>query len=123
MTLGDMGGNQRASSFLVRHRPSILVLTSQISAGIIHGIVKVLETQERSIHPFNILQFRLFITGISSTLFLWYKGHPHFPLGPREVRPLLILRAVGGVCAAIGFYCMAAVKNAWGMGCCNSRKC
>lgn len=118
-----MGGNQRASSFLVRHRPSILVLTSQISAAVIHGIVKVLETQESSIHPFNILQFRLFITGISCTLFLWYKEHPDFPLGPREARPLLILRAVGGVCAAIGFYCMAAVENTCGMECCISRKC
>ncbi|ROV95300.1 hypothetical protein VSDG_06020 [Cytospora chrysosperma] len=91
-------------SFVARHKPSILVIASQISAAGIHGIVKVLETGTHPVHPFQILQVRLLITGIGCTLYLWSRGVPDFLLGPRDARILLSLRAIGGVCGAIGFY-------------------
>ncbi|KAG6367309.1 hypothetical protein INS49_001496 [Diaporthe citri] len=91
-----MGNNAPDASFVARHKPSFLVLASQVSAAFIHGIVKVLETGERPVHPFQILQVRLFITGISCTLYLWCSGFPDFFLGPKDVRPLLVIRAVGG---------------------------
>lgn len=53
-----MGNNAPHSSFVARHKPSFLVLASQISAAFIHGIVKILETGERPVHPFQILQVR-----------------------------------------------------------------
>ncbi|KAJ0123347.1 hypothetical protein J7T55_011812 [Diaporthe amygdali] len=99
-----MGNNTIKTSFVARHKPSLLVLASQVSAAFIHGIVKILETGQRPVHPFQILQVRLLITGISCMLYLWCNGFPDFPLGPKDVRPLLIVRAVGGVCGAIGFY-------------------
>lgn len=101
-----MGNNAPDASFGARHKPSFLVLASQVSAAIIHGIVKILETEERPVHPFQILQVRLFITGLSCMLYLWCSGFPDFIFGPKDVRPLLVIRAVGGVCGAIGFYCM-----------------
>lgn len=104
-----MGNNAPNASFVARHKPSFLVLASQVSAACIHGIVKILETEER-IHPFRILQVRLFITGISCMLYLWCSGFPDFLLGPKDVRPLLFVRAVGGVCGAIGFYCMMLAR-------------
>lgn len=100
-----MGGTESHPSLVVSHRPSILVLASQISAAMIHGIVKVLEGGTQPVHPFEILLVRLLITGVSSTLYLWSRGVPDFPLGPRDARVLLMLRALGGVCGAIGFYC------------------
>lgn len=101
-----MGNKDPNASFVARHKPSLLVLASQVSAAIIHGTVKILETGERPVHPFQILHVRLFITGISCMLYLRCSGLPDFPLGPKDVRPLLIMRAVGGLCGAIGFYCM-----------------
>lgn len=101
-----MGNNAPDASFVARHKPSLLILASQVSAAFIHGIVKILETGERPVHPFQILQVRLFITGISCVLYLWRSGFQDFLLGPKDVRPLLVVRAVGGVCGAIGFYCM-----------------
>ena len=109
-----MGGNATRKSFVDRHRPSILVLASQVTAAFIHGIVKVLETGERPVHPFQILQIRLFVTGISCMLYLWYRGVPDFLLGPKDVRPLLVVRAAGGVCGAIGFYCMRSARDSGG---------
>lgn len=100
-----MGNNAPHASFVARHKPSLLVLTSQVSAAFIHGIVKILETGERPVHPFQILQVRLLITGISCVLYLWYNGLSDSLLGPKDVRPLLVVRAIGGVCGAIGFYC------------------
>ncbi|KAL1872353.1 hypothetical protein Daus18300_004323 [Diaporthe australafricana] len=99
-----MGNYAPNASFVARHKPSLLVLASQVSAACIHGIVKVLETGERPVHPFQILQVRLLITGVSCMLYLWCNGSPDFPLGSKDVRPLLIVRAVGGICGAIGFY-------------------
>ncbi|KUI74490.1 hypothetical protein VM1G_11985 [Cytospora mali] len=99
-----MDGTGKRTSFVMRHRPSILVLASQISAAVIHSIVKVLETGTQPVHPFQILHVRLMITGVGCTLYLWYRGVPGFPLGPRDARTLLSLRALGGVCGAVGFY-------------------
>lgn len=93
-------------SFAKRHRPSILVIASQISAAVIHGIVKVLETGAQPVHPFQVLHIRLLITGLGCTLYLWSRGVDDFLLGPRNARYLLLMRALGGVCGAIGFYCM-----------------
>lgn len=105
-----MGNNAPNASFVARHKPSFLVLASQVSAACIHGIVEILETEERPVHPFRVLQVRLFITGISCMLYLWCIDFPDFLLGPKDVRPLLFVRAVGGVCGAIGFYCMMLAR-------------
>lgn len=101
-----MDGTRNRPSFLARHSPSIMVIASQILAAVIQGIVKFLETGTQPVHPFQILQIRLLVTGVGCTLYLWRKKTPDFPLGPRNMRPLLLLRALGGVCGATGFYCM-----------------
>lgn len=94
-----------ASSFFSRHKPAFFVLASQIFASILHTLAQVLETGSEPIHPSVILLVRLIVTGIFCTLHLWRTNAKDFPLGPQEVRPLLILRAVGGVSGATGFYC------------------
>lgn len=103
--VAKMDGPDNRPSFLARHLPSILVLASQISAAAIHAIVKILETGTQPVHPFQILQVRLFITGVGCTLYLWSSRVPDFPLGPRDTRLLLALRALGGLFGAVGFYC------------------
>lgn len=112
-----MGSTGSRQSFVARHRPSILVIASQISAVALHGIVKVLETGPQPVHPFQILHIRLLITGVGCMLYLWSRGVSDFPLGPRNARRLLLLRALGGVCGAIGFYCTK--YSALGLGLCS----
>ncbi|KAK6849298.1 hypothetical protein PG995_013131 [Apiospora arundinis] len=93
-----------------RHRAALLVLGSQLMAAVLHALARLLETRSGSqdrVHPFTILQVRLLITavGCSTYLGLFNKSKaPDFPLGLPELRPLLALRAVGGVFGACGFY-------------------
>lgn len=94
-----------ASSLFTRHKPAFFVLASQIFAAILHTLAQVLETGSEPTHPSVILLIRLSVTALFCTLHLWRENAKDFPLGPREVRPLLILRAVGGVSGATGFYC------------------
>lgn len=106
-------GTEQRQSFLSRHKPSVVVLASQLSAAVVHGVVKALEngrgldveSRRGPIDPFQILMIRMLITGIACSIYLWYRRVPEFPLGPRDVRPLLLFRAIGGVLGAGGMYC------------------
>ncbi|KAJ0279149.1 hypothetical protein CBS470a_009395 [Colletotrichum nupharicola] len=91
-------------SFFERHKPSLRVLASQISAAALNGLAKLLETGDEPIHPFQVLFVRFFITGIGATIVLWRTQAPSFPWGLPELRPLLALRAAAGVFGAFGFY-------------------
>ncbi|KAG8169162.1 hypothetical protein KVR01_001911 [Diaporthe batatas] len=83
----------------------VLVLLSQILSGVMNLCVKLLETKSSNpISPFSILKIRMIITLTLSAVYCWMKDVDDFPLGPREVRWLMLLRAAGGCCGAIGFY-------------------
>lgn len=45
------------------------------------------------------------ITTILSTLYMWWSSIPHFPLGLKEVRWLLLARGMGGFFGVFGMYC------------------
>lgn len=104
-------GTEERPSFVARHRASAVVLLSQISAAIVHGVVKALESGTDPFDPPQILLIRMLITGIGCSLCLWLKSVPEFPLGPREARPLLVLRALGGILGAGGMYCKQSLWN------------
>ncbi|OHF03967.1 hypothetical protein CORC01_00829 [Colletotrichum orchidophilum] len=91
-------------SFLDRHRSSMLVLASQLSAAALNGFAKFFETGEDPVHPFQVLFVRFLITGTACTFYLWLTKAPTFPWGPPELRWLLALRAAAGVFGAFGFY-------------------
>lgn len=105
-----MGIDER-TSFVARHRASVVVLASQISAAILHGVVKALENGTDPIGPFQVLLVRMLITGIGCSLYLWLKRIPEFPLGQHDARPLLLLRAVGGILGAGGMYCKHDIRE------------
>ncbi|XP_014550025.1 hypothetical protein COCVIDRAFT_116826 [Bipolaris victoriae FI3] len=95
----------RQTPFYTQHRAELLVLSSQIAAALLHALARVVEVgsglKER-VHPFTVLQIRLFITVLGCTAYLW-RARIDF-LGPTGLRPLLALRAAGGVFGACGFY-------------------
>jgi hypothetical protein len=83
-----------------------MVLASQALAVFLHGAAKFLETTNGGMEPLQVLNFRMVVTVSGSSLILWARKERDIPLGPRELRVLFIVRAVGGICGSIGFYCM-----------------
>ncbi|KAK8072683.1 hypothetical protein PG996_006031 [Apiospora saccharicola] len=95
------------ASIFSRHRAALLVLGSQLMAAVLHALVRILETRSGSqdcVHPFTIPQIRLLVTALGCSAYLPWAKTPDFPLGPPALRPLLALRAVGGLFGACGFY-------------------
>lgn len=103
-------GADGPSSLVARHGASLVVLASQVSAAILHGFVKALENGTDPVSPFQILLVRMLITGFGCSLYLWHRSGPEFPLGPRDVRPLLLLRAFCGILGAGGMYCKESLS-------------
>lgn len=107
--------SQLTTSFLSRHRAALLVLGSQLMAAVLHALARLLETRTGSqdhVHPFTILQVRLLITGLGCSAYLgWWAKTPDFPLGLPKLRPLLALRALGGLFGACGFYGTSAASK------------
>lgn len=56
------------------------------------------------LHPFQILFARMSITVILASVYMHYKKIPDFPLGAREVRPLLVARGLAGFFGVFGMY-------------------
>jgi hypothetical protein len=70
-----------------------------------HALARIVETGsglQEKVHPFTVLQVRLFVTVIGRSFFL--RRSRINCLGPSEVRSILALRAAGGVFGACGFY-------------------
>lgn len=59
----------------------------------------------KGFHPFQILFARMGITVILASLYMWWKGTPHFPLGAPGVRGLLVARGLTGFFGVFGMYC------------------
>ena len=88
----------------------LLVLASQVAAVIVHGLAKFLETTA-SIDPQQVLQVRMFITLSINSFFLTSRFPDELPLGKKDVRGLLVLRTLGGICGAAGFYCERSINS------------
>lgn len=82
-----------------------LVLASQVIAVFVNGLAKSLQSTG-VIGTAQILQGRMFITLAVNSLALLSRYPDELPLGTEDVRDLLILRTIGGICGAAGFYCM-----------------
>lgn len=83
---------------------SLLVFASQFVAVAVHSLAKLLEAN--AIDPQQILQVRMFITLGINSLLLKSRFPEELPLGKRgNVGRLLVLRTMGGICGAVGFYC------------------
>ena len=94
-------------SFIERNRPALFVLASQVVAVTLNAATKVIETSPDAVDPFIILHVRMLIMGVGCTLYLRDTGSlkPESFFGTPDVRCLLLLRVLGGVCSATGFLC------------------
>jgi hypothetical protein len=82
--------------FWSRHRGVILVGCAQVFGALMNLSARLLELDGEGMHPFQILFFRMSITTVCSILYMWYTKVPHFPLGAKEVRGLLVARGLSG---------------------------
>ncbi|KAL1842444.1 hypothetical protein VTK73DRAFT_3124 [Phialemonium thermophilum] len=97
----------RVASFVERWRPSLYVFGSQVAAATLNSTAKFVETRHGAVHPFMILHVRMLLTGLGCASILWHVGSPRKAdvlLGGYEVRRLVFLRALSGVCSAAGFF-------------------
>lgn len=85
-------------------KSSLLVLTSQLFAVIVHSLAKLLETRG-DVNPQQILQIRMFLTLSLNSLYLNSRCPKELPLGCHSVKHLLVFRALAGICGSFGFYC------------------
>lgn len=82
----------------------ILVAFSQFFGALMNLAARILEFDGSAdpsgtgtgMHPFQILFARMSITTICSCVYMYFTKVPHFPLGAKDVRWLLVIRGVTG---------------------------
>ncbi|KAI9727094.1 MAG: hypothetical protein M1828_007295 [Chrysothrix sp. TS-e1954] len=98
-------GSWRA--FYQKNKGLAYVLLAQVFGVSMNVTTRVLEIEGNKgagLHPFQILFVRMAITTCLSTFYMWWTSIPHFPLGMREVRWLLLVRGAGGFFGVFGMY-------------------
>ncbi|KAI4729470.1 hypothetical protein E4T49_02567 [Aureobasidium sp. EXF-10728] len=81
----------------------LLILLAQATGSSMDAIVRFLQQGGHGMHPFQVIFARMSITALLSTIYMWYTNVPDFPLGARQVRGWLILRALAGF---FGLFCL-----------------
>ncbi|QDS76577.1 hypothetical protein FKW77_007055 [Venturia effusa] len=102
-----VGLKGKARAFWARNKGLALVLVAQIFGSLMNMTARLLELEGnhgKGFDPFQILFARMGITVILATLYMWWKGIPHFLLGEPEVRGLLVARGLTGFFGVFGMY-------------------
>ncbi|KAK6071410.1 integral membrane protein DUF6 [Seiridium cupressi] len=87
-----------------RNGGPILIVIAQLFGASMNLSTRVLELED-GLHPMQILCARMTSTIVFCFAYMWYQHVPSAPWGPREVRPLLILRACAGFVGLYGMWC------------------
>ncbi|RVD81276.1 uncharacterized protein DFL_009145 [Arthrobotrys flagrans] len=83
----------------------LLMLAAQVFASTMSVITRLLETGfDTEFHALQILFTRQVISVVLCSAYMHYTQVPHFPLGPKGVRWLLVARGVGGFFGVFGLY-------------------
>ncbi|OBT64328.1 hypothetical protein VE03_06786 [Pseudogymnoascus sp. 23342-1-I1] len=111
---GDDGGHEEAEPTAEAARGSwkatwsnnkgvIFIVLAQAIASSMDAIVRFLQQGEHKMHPFQIIFARMSTTFLLSSLYMWWTSVPDFPLGRRDVRGWLVVRALFGF---FGLFCL-----------------
>ncbi|OCK93953.1 uncharacterized protein K441DRAFT_563860 [Cenococcum geophilum 1.58] len=99
---------EKAAVFWTRNKGLALVLLAQVFGTLMNVTTRLLEVEGnhgKGLDPFQILFARMGITFVFASCYMWYRKIEHFPLGMKEVRPLLVARGLGGFFGVFGMYC------------------
>ncbi|WXC44469.1 hypothetical protein QX201_004203 [Fusarium graminearum] len=81
------------------------VLLAQLFASIMSMTTRLLATGfETKFHALQIIFVRMLATALIGSFYMWREKVPDFPLGPRNVRGLLVLRGMAGSVGLFGLY-------------------
>ncbi|QPC69262.1 hypothetical protein HYE68_000014 [Fusarium pseudograminearum] len=81
------------------------VLLAQLFASIMSMTTRLLATGfETKFHALQIIFVRMLATALIGSFYMWREKVPDFPLGPRSVRGLLVLRGMAGSVGLFGLY-------------------
>ncbi|CAF3560843.1 unnamed protein product [Fusarium graminearum] len=81
------------------------VLLAQLFASIMSMTTRLLATGfETKFHALQIIFVRMLATALIGSFYMWREKVSDFPLGPRNVRGLLVLRGMAGSVGLFGLY-------------------
>jgi hypothetical protein len=103
--VGPKTWRDKLRGFWVRNQGLFLVSFSQLFGALMNVTTRLLELEGEGMHPFQILFARQLLTFIFCSAWMWYTKVPDFPLGRKDVRKLLCLRALSGFFGIYGMYC------------------
>ncbi|KAK3387705.1 hypothetical protein B0H63DRAFT_163868 [Podospora didyma] len=88
--------SQAWARFWGRNRGVVLVAFAQVFGALMNLSARLLMLDGTGMHPFQILFARMGLTTILACIYMYWKKVPNFPLGPKEVRGLLVARGLTG---------------------------
>lgn len=83
---------------------ALLILISEVCGSSMDAIARFLQQGGAGFHTFQIIAARMGVTFILSSLYMWWKNVPYFPLGNPQVRGWLVLRALFGFMGLFTLY-------------------
>ena len=89
---------------LYRNRGLFLILLAQLFWSLMALSTRLLETGSQKFHALQISFVRQTVTSAMTLVWVWHHNVPHAPLGPRDVRWLLVARGIGGFWGVFGLY-------------------
>ncbi|KAI0441801.1 DUF6-domain-containing protein [Xylaria telfairii] len=102
------GGNwrQHMRDFYERNFGLFLVFSAQTFGSVMSTAAKLLTSKDspNQFHALHIIFVRMLATAILGSLYMWHKKVPNFPLGPRNMFHLLIMRGAAGFVGLFGLY-------------------
>lgn len=101
-------GNNRvwraSKSVWKKNRAPILVFISQMFGAMMNLAARLLELEDGGMHPMQVLFTRMIMTVVACGFYMWWKGIPDAPLGPKNVRWLLVARGLTGFFGIYGMW-------------------
>ncbi|KAK9237419.1 hypothetical protein V1525DRAFT_426289 [Lipomyces kononenkoae] len=83
----------------------LLFAMAQLFSSSMNLFARILETtSDPPMHAMQIVFARMSITMVVCTIYMWMNKVQDAPLGPKEVRPLLVLRGLTGFFGLFGMY-------------------
>lgn len=100
--------------FWTINRSYLLVIISTFFGSLMTLLTKLLERDGRGMHAFQILFIRMTVSWLVCISTLYYTRRSEFPLGPKNVRWLLLARGAFG-CAGIGglWTALSKLSRSW----------
>ncbi|KAI3399774.1 hypothetical protein diail_5570 [Diaporthe ilicicola] len=86
------------------NKGALLILSSVVCGASMDAIARFLQQGGAGFPTLEVITFRMGITLILSTLYMWWTKVPYFPLGHPQIRGWLVLRALFGFVGLFTLY-------------------